>query len=160
MGEQGKNIRAVIEIVPHNKFKRVNNNLVYIKEITLGEAICGTRFEIKHLDGRILDIHTKQGDIISPKDVRKIRGEGMPIQDSEMKGDLYIKFEIKFPEKGKYSMDQINKMREILGVENNSNEQKTEKNMTKIELSMNNVEEQSERQSEQQRDGNVQCRQN
>lgn len=156
---EGKNIKAVVEIISHNKFTRVNNNLIYIKEITLGEAICGTRFEIKHLDGRVLEIHTKQGDIISPKDVRKIRGEGMPIQDSETKGDLYIKFEVKFPEKGIYTKEKIDILRGILGVNNNTVEA-TEIGKTIIQLSMNNVDDESEQNYEQQRDGHVQCRQN
>lgn len=35
--------------------------------------------------------------VTKPGEVRKIKGEGMPIQDSSKKGDLLVKFSIEFP---------------------------------------------------------------
>ena len=40
----------------------------------------------------------KTSDIIKPRSVYKISGEGMPINDIS-KGDLYIEFDIIFPSK-------------------------------------------------------------
>jgi DnaJ family protein B protein 11 len=35
--------------------------------------------------------------ITKPKEVRKFKGEGMPLHFSTKKGDLYVKFEVLFP---------------------------------------------------------------
>lgn len=39
---------------------------------------------------------TTQG-ITKPKEVRKFKGEGMPLHFSTKKGDLYVTFEVLFP---------------------------------------------------------------
>jgi DnaJ-class molecular chaperone len=63
----------------------------------LSEALCGCKFLIEHLDGRILCIQN-EGSIISPSDVKIIKGEGMPILDSSQMGNLFIKFNVVFPD--------------------------------------------------------------
>lgn len=35
--------------------------------------------------------------ITKPKEVRRIKGEGMPLHMSLRKGDLYVKYEVLFP---------------------------------------------------------------
>lgn len=42
------------------------------------------------------NIHPPQG-ITKPKEVRKFKGEGMPLHFSTKKGDLYVTFEVLFP---------------------------------------------------------------
>jgi DnaJ-class molecular chaperone len=48
------------------------------------------------LDNRQLLITNEE--VISPTTLKKVEGEGMPILNSENKGDLYISFDITFPE--------------------------------------------------------------
>lgn len=55
---------------------------------------------------------TTQG-ITKPKEVRKFKGEGMPLHFSTKKGDLYVKFEVLFPTS--LTEDQKTKIKEILG---------------------------------------------
>ncbi|KAH9754053.1 DnaJ protein ERDJ3B [Citrus sinensis] len=55
------------------------------------QAVVGFEKTIKHLDGHLVDISTK--GITKPKEVRKFRGEGMPLHFSNKKGDLYITVE-------------------------------------------------------------------
>ena len=38
-------------------------------------------------------------EVINPKTIKKVVGEGMPILGTSNKGDLCIKFNIQFPEK-------------------------------------------------------------
>lgn len=91
----------------HPLFKRVNtNDLVYVETITLIQALNSSPINLTTLNGRKLMI--AMDEIISPKSVKCVSGEGMPIYNkaepienlvfNEKKGDLYIKFNIVFPD--------------------------------------------------------------
>ena len=89
----------------HKCFKRVNkNDLIYIHKIDLAQALNSEPVKLTTLDNRHLTISVDE--IISPSTVKVVYGEGMPIYQKEIsvrnlnykKGDLYIKFDIKFPE--------------------------------------------------------------
>jgi DnaJ family protein B protein 13 len=97
----------------HKCFKRVNkNDLIYTHKIDLAQALNSEPVKLTTLDNRILSISIDE--IISPSTVKIITGEGMPIFQKEIsvrdlntkKGDLYIKFDIKFPE----YIDPVKKM--------------------------------------------------
>jgi len=84
---------------PHKVFKREGANLYIERDITLFEALCGFSFTITHLDGRMLLIKSKPGEVIKPGDVKEVSGEGMPIHKRPFdKGVLVVKFNVKFPE--------------------------------------------------------------
>lgn len=49
---------------------------------------------IEHLDGRVLVVNCKAGEIIKPNDVKIVKGEGFPEHRHIFnKGDLYIVYE-------------------------------------------------------------------
>lgn len=50
--------------------------------------------------------------ITKPKQVRKFKGEGMPLHFNNKKGDLYVAFEVLFPTS--LTEDQKKKIKEIL----------------------------------------------
>ena len=80
-----------------NGLKRVGDNLVLERTITLKEALVGFKFRMKHFDDRIIEI---QNDNIITFDTKLvIKGEGMPIMNDTTHGDLIIKFKIDFPKK-------------------------------------------------------------
>jgi DnaJ homolog subfamily A member 2 len=89
--------------LPHEVFQRAGADLSAKLEITLSEALTGFhRVVLKHLDGRGIEMkHPKEpGQIMRPSQFIKVPGEGMPIKKSELKGDLYLVVEIKFPDDG------------------------------------------------------------
>ena len=110
MGNQSpgmKNSDLIVHIKEkkHKCFQRVNtNDLIYVHKIDLAQALNSEPIKFTTLDGRKLAISIDE--IISPSTVKVVPGEGMPIFQNEMnvrdlnirKGDLYIKFDIKFPE--------------------------------------------------------------
>lgn len=103
----------------HPTFRRASADLTASIEITLAEALTGfSRVVIKHLDGRGIEItHPKQkgGSVLSPGQVLKVPGEGMPIKRSDARGDLYLVVDIKFPtESWKPSAATLEKLKEIL----------------------------------------------
>eukprot|EP01088_Endostelium_zonatum_P018189 TRINITY_DN5736_c0_g1_i1.p1 TRINITY_DN5736_c0_g1~~TRINITY_DN5736_c0_g1_i1.p1 ORF type:complete len:441 (+),score=114.25 TRINITY_DN5736_c0_g1_i1:127-1449(+) len=117
-GTQPGDVIIILNEIEHKTFKRNGDDLHVEKEITLLEALTGVHYTMKHLDGRILKIHSKPGDIIKPGEVKEISNEGMPIRKRPMeKGTLFIKFVITFPES--LNSDQINSLREVLGTGSN-----------------------------------------
>ncbi|GAU11277.1 hypothetical protein TSUD_342680 [Trifolium subterraneum] len=93
-GESG-DLRFRIRTAPHELFRREGNDLHTTVTITLVQALVGFEKTIKHLDEHLVDISAK--GITNPKQVRKFKGEGMPLHMSTKKGDLYVTFEVLFP---------------------------------------------------------------
>lgn len=59
----------------------MGNDLVYSANITLEDALCSNPITILTLDGR--NLFTPIDEIINPKSVKIVEGEGMPIYNSE-----------------------------------------------------------------------------
>ncbi|XP_027065217.1 uncharacterized protein [Coffea arabica] len=88
----------IVDEKPHSVFKRDGNDLVITQKISLVEALTGYTAQMTTLDGRSLAIPINS--IISPTYEEVIKGEGMPIpKEPSKKGNLRIKFNIKFPTK-------------------------------------------------------------
>ncbi|XP_010268041.1 PREDICTED: dnaJ protein ERDJ3B [Nelumbo nucifera] len=109
-GESG-DLKFRIRTAPHERFRREGNDLHTTVTITLVQALVGFEKTIKHLDEHQVDIGSK--GITKPKEVRKFKGEGMPLHLSTKKGDLYVTFEVLFP--SSLTEDQKTKIKAALG---------------------------------------------
>ena len=95
---------------PHNRFKRVNDNLFVDLSVTLEEALLGFQRRVQHLDGHLVEVSSDE--VSQPFSWKVVRGEGMPKRGiySEF-GDLHAKVNIQFPkalsEKQKQMIEQI-----------------------------------------------------
>ena len=104
-GVKNSDLIVHIKEKKHKNFQRVNkDDLIYTHKIDLAQALNCEPVKLTTLDNRIVTVSIDE--IISPSTLKIIKGEGMPIFQSEInvrdlnikKGDLYIKFDIKFPE--------------------------------------------------------------
>ena len=69
------------------------------KEITLLEALTGVDFVLTHLDGRLIRIKNKPGEVIKPDDIKTVEGHGMPYHKQPYKfGNLFVVFKVTFPD--------------------------------------------------------------
>lgn len=85
----------------HEIFQRAGNDLSAELNITLAEALTGfSRVVLKHLDGRGIHLSHPEGKVLTPGQILKVPGEGMPMKKSDLKGDLFFVVKIKFPESG------------------------------------------------------------
>lgn len=109
-GEAG-DLKFRIRTAPHDRFRREGNDLHTTVTITLVQALVGFEKTIKHLDEHLVDISTK--GITKPKEVKKFKGQGMPLHFSTKKGVLYVAFEVLFPTS--LTEDQKTKIKAILG---------------------------------------------
>ncbi|XP_061485627.1 dnaJ homolog subfamily B member 13 isoform X2 [Rhineura floridana] len=80
----------------HPRFKREDDNLIYVASLPLGKALIGCTVDVRTLDERLLNIPIN--DIVHPKYYKVVPGEGMPLSsDPTCKGDLIMCFDIIFP---------------------------------------------------------------
>lgn len=88
-----------IEQKPHPRFQRKDDDLFYHAEIDLLTALAGGSVNIEHLDDRWLTVNIAAGEVITPGAIKVIKGQGMPSYRHHDFGNLYIQFDVKFPEK-------------------------------------------------------------
>ncbi|XP_037488738.1 dnaJ protein ERDJ3B [Triticum urartu] len=108
-GEPG-DLKFKIRTAPHDRFRREGNDLHATVTISLLQALVGFEKNLKHLDNHLVQIGS-QG-VTKPKEVRKFKGEGMPLHQSNKKGDLYVTFEVLFPKT--LTDDQKAKLKDVL----------------------------------------------
>ncbi|KAI6228758.1 hypothetical protein M3Y99_01184400 [Aphelenchoides fujianensis] len=104
----------VVRTKPHEFFQRKGDDLIMKRKITLNEALCGFQTAIKHLDGREIVLKTPPGVVIKPDSIHRVEGEGMPIKGEASRGDLYIVFDIDFPEDHFLTEDGYKKLEALL----------------------------------------------
>lgn len=98
-GVETGDVVIILQTKPHELFHREGANLYMSHTLSLTEALCGFQMVIKHLDGRDIVIKHPPGVVVEPRAMKGIRGEGMPVyRDPFEKGNLYIKFDVEFPE--------------------------------------------------------------
>ncbi|CAJ1978890.1 unnamed protein product [Sphenostylis stenocarpa] len=86
----------IIDEKPHGVYTRDGNDLVVTQKISLPEALTGYTVHLTTLDGRNLTIPIN--NVIHPTYEEVVPREGMPLpKDPSKKGNLRIKFNIKFP---------------------------------------------------------------
>eukprot|EP00033_Pygsuia_biforma_P002116 GCRY01002348.1.p1 GENE.GCRY01002348.1~~GCRY01002348.1.p1 ORF type:complete len:307 (+),score=58.31 GCRY01002348.1:189-1109(+) len=101
----------VVEETKHSRFEREGNNLIYHATVPLVKALTGGMVEIETLDNRILKVPLSE--VISNDTEKTVSGEGMPLSKlPTQKGDLIIRFNVKFPKT--LTSDQKQKMKALL----------------------------------------------
>lgn len=86
----------IVDEKPHPLFTRDGNDLVTTQKISLADALTGYTVHLTTLDGRNLTIPIN--NVIHPNYEEVVPREGMPVpKESTRKGNLRIKFNIKFP---------------------------------------------------------------
>jgi len=172
-GVEPGDIIFVLKQKDHPHFKRQGSDLYVEHKVTLIEALSGTTFTVNHLDDRILVVKTEEGDVIKPGDIRVIPKEGMMIHKRPYeKGNLYIRFDVVFPERNTLSKQQLKTLESVLPPRTPAPKVKPSENVEEVVLervSAQNQQQQGnghrgeayneeEEEGGQQREG-VQCRQ-
>ncbi|EMR62311.1 hypothetical protein MGN70_005438 [Eutypa lata] len=99
-GVQAGDVVFEIEQKPHPRFTRKEDDLLYRADIELVTALAGGMIYIEHLDERWLTVDIQPGEAIAPGTVKMLRGQGMPSPRHHDNGNMYIEFNVKFPERG------------------------------------------------------------
>lgn len=104
-------VKVNIKIKNETVFKRQGLDLIYNKNITLKEALCGFSFDLKHINKKIFTFNNKiNTTIIKPGQTKIIPQLGMTRETHT--GNLIVKFDILFPDT--ISNEDMEKLGEIL----------------------------------------------
>ncbi|KAJ3686132.1 hypothetical protein LUZ61_015296 [Rhynchospora tenuis] len=102
----------IVDEKPHDVFTREGNDLVMTQKISLAEALTGYTVHVTTLDGRQLSLPVNS--VIHPGYEEVVPREGMPIpREPSKKGNLRIKFNIKFP--SRLTAEQKTGLKRLLG---------------------------------------------
>lgn len=118
-GDQEPNVTPgdvvfVVDEKPHEKFTRKGNDLSYECEIDLLTALAGGDVAFKHVSGDYIKFTIIPGEVIAPGSVKVIEQQGMPIYRNSDKGNLFIKFSVKFPEANFASEEKLQQLESVL----------------------------------------------
>jgi DnaJ-related protein SCJ1 len=90
----------------HEHFEREGNDLIKHENITLMEALLGFSREIKHLDGRMIQV--SRTEVTQPGQEHVVPGMGMPLHKKPGEfGNLVLKLNIIFPERIAVDADKV-----------------------------------------------------
>lgn len=104
-------VKITVQIQNNTSFIRQGMDLIYKKNITLKESLCGFGFEIQHLNGKLLNMNNYSTPcVVKPTYKKVVPGLGM--NKNGQTGNLIIEVEIDFPDM--LSKEQTEKLREIL----------------------------------------------
>lgn len=89
-------VMIIVTETPHPRFKRKKTDLYCDCDITILQAMCSGEIVIPTLT-RDKNLKLKFGGVINDGYEHRITGQGMPIENSKVRGDLVITFHVKLP---------------------------------------------------------------
>ena len=100
-------LQIIIKIDNSSEYERIENNIIYKKNISLKEALCGFTFKLLYLNGNEIMITNREMGVVT-KQNDKIILKNLGIKNA----DFIIEVNIEFPDT--LTNDQINRISEIL----------------------------------------------
>lgn len=91
------NFDLIVRVSPDKRFKREGLDVITEENIPFTRAILGGTTQIETLDGEKVTIKVKPGT--QPNSMLRLQGKGIKHPSLHQKGDHYIVFKIKLPEK-------------------------------------------------------------
>eukprot|EP00747_Dinoflagellata_sp_TGD_P058855 gnl/TRDRNA2_/TRDRNA2_151315_c0_seq1.p1 gnl/TRDRNA2_/TRDRNA2_151315_c0~~gnl/TRDRNA2_/TRDRNA2_151315_c0_seq1.p1 ORF type:complete len:455 (+),score=94.71 gnl/TRDRNA2_/TRDRNA2_151315_c0_seq1:96-1460(+) len=98
-GYEAQDVVCNLQVREHPRFARRGDHLLSRARISLLDALKGCAVNLKHLDGRILVLRSKPGEVVKPGSWHRVRMEGMPSQGADARGDLLLHFDVEFPDR-------------------------------------------------------------
>ena len=151
--ENNGDVVIVINEVNNSDFIRINSNLLYTKKITLFESLIGLDFKITNLNNE--EIRVTISETIKPNLIKKIISKGMNKKNQLFEqGDLFIQFDIIYPETLNYEeanmikymsnknlsfIETLSLFKFLFNVENNNNNDLTVTDLDNIEKDYQNI---------------------
>ena len=84
-----------VNVEPHPKFQRANDDLLVMVSITAIEAILGLEATLEHLDSSVLQFNIPKG--IQEGQIVRLSGKGMKNPELDRQGDLLVRMNITIP---------------------------------------------------------------
>jgi DnaJ-class molecular chaperone len=104
-------VKVYFKVENNTRFQRIGLDLVYVKTISLKEALCGLQFDMTYVDGKNYIINNHAGNVIVPEYQKVIPKMGLE-REGHATGNLIIHFKVKFPDR--LTPEQIARISEVL----------------------------------------------
>jgi len=105
-------IKVNISVKSHEYFVRNGLDLIYIKNITFKESLCGFSFSLNHINNKSYKFNNETTVIFNNNNSNNKVINGLGLMREGYTGNLIISFNIIYPEK--LTTEQIERLREIL----------------------------------------------
>jgi DnaJ-class molecular chaperone len=105
-GHKAGNLIFEFRLMPHAQFTKQGNDLCYKHTLTLTESIIGKMITIEYF-GEQIKIHTNQFGIINPSKQYILKNRGLPIYNTQKKGNMIIEFNITYPHLNTAELDNL-----------------------------------------------------
>jgi molecular chaperone DnaJ len=96
-GGPAGNLYVQIKVAAHDRFRRVDSDLVYDLPLNIAQAALGTDVEIPTIEGEPVDLKLKPG--VQHGEVHVVRGLGVPHLRGTGRGDLLVRTHVVTPQK-------------------------------------------------------------
>jgi DnaJ-class molecular chaperone len=96
-GQKAGNLIYEFKLMSHSQFTKSGNDLYYKQTITLTDSIIGKLIVIDYF-GEQIKINTNQFGVINPSKQYILKNRGLPIYNSNKKGNMIIEFNITYPQ--------------------------------------------------------------
>ena len=87
---------VVVHVKPHPSFKREGQDVYFVKEISIPQAVLGDVIDIKTIDDSV-KIKVRPGT--QSDTMVRLQGKGIPYPNSKQRGDHYVILKVFIPEK-------------------------------------------------------------
>jgi len=104
-------VKIVFSIKNDSVFTRQGQDLIYTKHLSLKESLCGFSFEIRHLNGKTLNMTNSSNVAVIKPNFKKIV-PGLGFFKNGQTGNLIIELLVDFPDS--LTKEQMESLREIL----------------------------------------------
>lgn len=104
----------VVDERPNDQFVRKGNDLYHDVEIDLLTALAGGEVAFKHVLGDYVKLHIAPGEVIAPNAIKVVEDMGMPVYKQHGRGNLFLKFSVKFPKLHFVGEDKLKELEAIL----------------------------------------------
>lgn len=91
-GHVNANLVIKFKEAPHEFYRRKGHDLILTLKVSLLQAFESEPCTFKTLDGRSMTIAIDEQ--ISPQTCKLVEDEGMPVEGTDQKGNLYMRFDI------------------------------------------------------------------
>ena len=85
VGEEPGDVIVLVKQEPHPHFQRQSTHLFYKASVSLVDALTGYDVSFPHLDGRVIHVRSKIGNVTKPGQFAVLRGQGMPLRENSFR---------------------------------------------------------------------------
>jgi DnaJ family protein A protein 2 len=105
-GQKAGNLIYEFKLQSHSQFVKSGNDLYHKQTITLTESIIGKLIIIDYF-GEQIKINTTQFGVINPSKQYILKNRGLPIYNTNKKGNMIIEFNITYPQLNNHEIDNL-----------------------------------------------------